>query len=148
MTRLAEVFYYLLDRLDDLCYEIDDYRRESTKFQRYVAMFVLMFFLGLVFMGCSLPAGTRKVTTWGTGFIPTPTGFPLPFVGYWHSEHGDAAIGEESAKPTVPSNSGTILDEFMCKLGDRGDILHCGSYESWDRFEKEQMKKFGINARP
>lgn len=60
-----------------------------------------MLFLSLIVSGmasCTLPTGTRKITAWGVGCIPTG-GFCLPFAGYWHSEHGDEVVGETSAKP-------------------------------------------------
>jgi hypothetical protein len=103
MNRLAEVSYYLLDRLDDLCYEIDEWKRESSTLRKYVTMVVFCFILGFIFLGCSLPQGTRKVTAWGIGFVPTPTGVPLPFAGYWHSEHGDDVVSEKSAEPKFPT---------------------------------------------
>lgn len=50
-------------------------------------------------VGCNLPQGTREITAWGIGAIPTG-GFPIPIIGYWHSVHGDRP-GEESAKPPL-----------------------------------------------
>jgi hypothetical protein len=146
MKFIAELFYYFLDRLDDLCYEIDDWRRESSPVDRRCVMVVLGFVLGLIFLsGCTLPAGTRKVTAWGVGVVPTGSGFPVPFAGYWHSEHGDDVISEQSARPSLPSVSTSTpagLDEWMC-IPD-GQILHCGSYDAWTRFQEEQAKKNGL----
>jgi hypothetical protein len=57
--------------------------------------------LALSLAGCSLPQGTRKITAWGIGAIPTG-GIPIPIIGYWHSEHGENVESEESAKPPTP----------------------------------------------
>jgi hypothetical protein len=146
MKFLAELFYYFLDRLDDLCYEIDDWRRESSVVDRRCVMVILGFVLGLIFLsGCTLPQGTRKVTAWGVGVLPSGTGFPIPFAGYWHSEHGDDVISEHSASPSVvitPQSSTIPFDEFMCVPQDQ--VLHCGTYQAWERFQSEQMKKQGM----
>jgi hypothetical protein len=143
MKLFAELFYYLLDRLDDLCYEIDEWRRESPVVSRHCVMAVLGFVLGLIFLsGCTLPTGTRKVTAWGV-FLPTPTGFPIG-VGYWHSEHGDDVISEQSAKPPLSTSTPSGLDEWMCMPDVANQILHCGSYDAWARWQEDQQKKSGL----
>lgn len=154
MRPISECFYYFLDRLDELCYEIDDWRRESEPIDKWLVMALIGFILGLLFLsGCTLPTGTRKVTAWGVGFVPNPTGIPLPFAGYWHSEHGEDVISEESARPAlpaavpvapVPTTTPSGLDEWMCMPDTAGQILHCGSYDAWRRWEEEERKKNGL----
>jgi hypothetical protein len=150
MKLFAELFYYFLDRLDDLCYEIDEWRRESPVVSRHCVMAILGFVLGLIFLsGCTLPTGTRKVVAWGV-FLPTPSGVPIG-VGYWHSEHGEAVVGEESAKPNLPTtvtppltSTPSGLDEWMCMPDVANQILHCGSYDAWARWQEDQRKKSGL----
>lgn len=54
----------------------------------------------LLSLGCSLPSGTRKITAWGVGFLPI-AGIPMPFAGYWYSEHGEDT---DKYKPVTPPN--------------------------------------------